>query len=119
MAHIEPLPAGSFANALHVVGAIDGDGPQLRKSPDHVDFLAVASRRLPDVLQLERPLLPREADIVRTGRDPRPSRHSFIDNWLRRGQIGGLNLVVLRTANRRGIYLGTVHRDNESVRNII
>src|SRR5579863_615879 len=56
MAHKEPSPAWPFAKPKHVVRAVDRNRPQLRQAPDHVDFLAVALRRLPDVLQLERPL---------------------------------------------------------------
>ena len=119
MAHKEPLPAGPFAQAVHVVRAVDGHGPQLRHAPDHVDFLAVAPRRLPDVLQLERPLFPRKADVVRTGSDPHASRHPFVDNRLRRGQIGGLDLVVLGTANRSRIHFGAIHGDDEGVWRVI
>ena len=84
-----------------------------------MDFLAVPTRRLPDVLYLERPIFPREADIVRPGSDPRAARHPFVNNWLRRGQIGGLDLVVLRAANRSRIYFSAIHGDDKGVRRII
>ena len=119
MADEEPLPAGPFAEAAHVVRAVDRHRPQPRHAADHVDFLAVAPRRLPDVLQLDRPLFPRKADIVRTGGDPHASRHPFVDNWLRRGQIGGLHLVVLGTANRSRIHFSAIHGDDERVRHVI
>ena len=35
MAHKEPLPAGPFAQAVHVVRAVDGHGPQLRHACHH------------------------------------------------------------------------------------
>ena len=119
MAHKEPFPAWPFADAIHVVRAVDRHGPQPRHARDHVDFLAVAPRRLPDVLQLERPLFPRKADIVRTGRDPHASRHPFVDNRLRRGQIRALDLVILGTADRSRIHFRAIHGDDERVRHII
>ena len=119
MAHKEPLPAWPFAKPKHVVRAVDRHSPQLRHARDHVDLLAVAPRRFPDVLQLERPFLPRKADIVGTGSDPHASCHPFVDNRLRRGQIGGLNFVVLGTANRRRKHFSSIHGDDEDVRRVV
>jgi hypothetical protein len=119
MANEETLPAGSLAHAEYVVRAVDRNRPQLRQASHHVDFLAVARRRLPDVLQLERMLSPRKADVVRTGRDPHAPRHPFVDDWLRRSQVLGLNLVVPRTADRSRIYFGAIHGDYKSVRRIV
>src|SRR5215831_14396780 len=113
MAHKKPSPARTLANAPHVIWAVDGDGPQFRHSPDEVDFLAVAPRRLPHVLQLERPLLPGKAYVVRTGSDKCTSGHPFVDNGLGRCQIGGLDLIVLGTTDGSRIHFNTVHGDDE------
>ncbi len=110
---------GPSLRPMYFVRAVDRNGPQLRHAGHHVNFLAVARRRLPDVLQLGRPLSPGEADVVRTGGHPHASRHPFIDNGLRRGQIGGLNLVVFGTANRRRIHFSSIHGDDEGVRRVV
>ena len=77
---------------------------------DHVDFLAVAPRRLPDVLKLERPLLPCKPDIVRTRRNPHASGHPLIDDGLRGSQVGSLHFMILGTADRRRIHFCAIHR---------
>src|SRR5262249_55312283 len=98
---------------------VDGYAAQLGQAGHHVDFLAVALRWLPNVLQLHGPLFPGKADIVRTGRNAHTSRHSLIDNGLRRRQIGRLDLVVLGASNRSRVDFGTVDSDDEGVGHII
>src|SRR5579871_4764874 len=119
MADVEPAAAGALADAAHVIGAIDGHGSELGHAPDEVDFLAIAVRRFPDVLQLMRPLFPGKAYIVRAGRDKSASGHPFVNDGLGGGQIGSLDLVVLGAADRSRIHFDTIHGDDEGVRLVI
>jgi hypothetical protein len=66
-----------------------------------VDFLAVAQRRLPHILPLEGFLLPREADLVRTGGHGDASGHARVDERLRLVHVPDLNLVVLQAPDLR------------------
>src|SRR6185503_2491180 len=63
------VAARGRADAFHVVRSFDSDGLETREPANHVDFLAVALRGLPDVLALSRPLAPGEANVVRAGGD--------------------------------------------------
>ena len=64
-----------------------------------MDFLAVALRRLPDVLALSGPLAPGEADVVRTGGDERLAGHARVDQCLGFVHVLGLDLVILEAAD--------------------
>ena len=68
---------------------------------NHVDFLAVAKRRLPDVLPLAGLLAPGEANIVRSGGDEHPAGHARIDERLRLVHVLDLDLVILKAADLR------------------
>jgi hypothetical protein len=84
-----------------------------------VNFLAVAKRRLPHVLLLERPLFPREADLVRSRGDRDAARHPRVDEDARLVHVFRLDLVILGTADRGGVHLRAVDGDDEGVRRVV
>ena len=119
LAHEESLAARGLADALDVVGTLDTHRLQPRQAADHVDFLAVTQRGLPDVLTTRRPLSPRIAHFVRTCRDEDLAGHARVDERLRLVHVLRLDLVILLATDFRGEDLFAVDGDDERVRRLV